>query len=259
MCACVAILNECALINSRAFCEIKHKTNSFAVFTDQPTHTHAHAHTHTQHIREILQHNRQMQRVFHERKQDGIRKRMKKAQLVHLSKMETVSSSDRVRARILVTKLREICGDSWVSGCNVMTRNVCHSCWNCRWWVKEVRKEKLKAQEAYLETIRLYNTRARESHQEVTNMKINLKNKKLDKAVSEYGCHCDGLLNFARWRFVALMLHRHIITALYLLPPSTQSISDHQLSHPNRDLIPCPPAHSNVPYFAGATASRKRA
>merc|ERR1712025_820794 len=45
--------------------------------------------------------------------------------------------------------------------------------------VRSVRMEKLKAQQAYLRKIRAYKIRARESHQDVTNMKINLKNQKL--------------------------------------------------------------------------------
>ena len=117
-------------------------------------------HSHTQHIREILQHNRKMQRVFHERKEKSALKRIEKAKFVHREKMKTV---------------------------------------------QQVRKDKLKAQTAYMRKIKSYKIRARESHQDVTRMKMNLKLQKLDRMVCDYVliCHysfpCARLHVGVRW------------------------------------------------------------
>ena len=71
--------------------------------------------------------------------------------------------------------------------------------------VQQVRKDKLKAQTAYMRKIKSYKIRARESHQDVTRMKMNLKLQKLDRMVCDYVliCHysfpCARLHVGVRW------------------------------------------------------------
>merc|ERR1719498_1923417 len=45
--------------------------------------------------------------------------------------------------------------------------------------VDAVRRDKLRAQKAYLKKIRMYKTKARESHDDITTMKTNLRHKKM--------------------------------------------------------------------------------